>query len=84
MHFHHEHLEGLGCTLEQINEETGRRYRTPGGNVYPSITTVLGSIENKELDAWRERVGEEFANQTSRYAAGRGTRVHNKIGRAHV
>ncbi len=77
--FHHERLEGLGCTLEQINEETGRRYRTPGGNLYPSITTVLGSIENKELDAWRERVGEVHAKQVSQYAAGRGTRVHNTI-----
>lgn len=79
MHFRHEHLDGLDCTLEQINEETGRRYRTPGGNVYPSITTVLGSIKNKELEAWRERVGEEVANETSRKAASRGTRVHNAI-----
>ena len=63
MYFHHEHLDGLDCTLEQINEETGRRYRTPGGNVYPSITTVLGSIKNKELEAWRERVGNEYANK---------------------
>jgi len=79
MHFHHEHLDGLDCTLEQINEETGRRYRTPGGNVYPSITTVLGSIKNVELDAWRERVGNEYANEVSRKASGRGTRVHNAI-----
>lgn len=79
MIFRHERLEGLGCTLEQINEETGRRYRTPGGNLYPSITTVLGSAGNVELDAWRERVGEEYANEVSRKASGRGTRVHNLI-----
>lgn len=77
--FYHEHIDGLDCVLEQINEETGRRYKTPEGNLYPSITTVLGSIKNVELDAWRERVGEEFANETSRKASGRGTRVHNTI-----
>jgi genome maintenance exonuclease 1 len=77
--FNHVHLDGLDCELEQINEETGRRYKTPEGNLYPSITTVLGSIKNVELDAWRERVGEEFANETSRKASGRGTRVHNTI-----
>ena len=77
--FYHEHIDGLDCTLEQINEETGRRYKTPEGNVYPSITTVLGSIGNASLDAWRKRVGEEYANQVSRQASGRGTRVHNTI-----
>jgi genome maintenance exonuclease 1 len=77
--FNHEHLDGLDCKLEQINEETGRRYKTPEGNLYPSITTVLGSIRNDELDAWRVRVGEKEANEVSRRASGRGTRVHNLI-----
>jgi len=77
--FNHEHLDGLDCKLEQINEETGRRYKTPEGNLYPSITTVLGSIKNVELEAWRERVGEKEANEVSRKARDRGTRVHNLI-----
>jgi genome maintenance exonuclease 1 len=77
--FNHERLDGLDCKLEQINEETGRRYRTPEGNLYPSITTVLGSIQNVGLEAWRARVGEKEANEVSRKASGRGTRVHNLI-----
>jgi genome maintenance exonuclease 1 len=64
---------------KQINTPSGRRYATPDGNIYPSITTILGSQpeKKKSLAEWRARVGEEQANKISRQAAGRGTALHN-------
>jgi hypothetical protein len=68
-----------GITLPQMIRETtesGRKYFTPEGNAYPSITTVLSILGKKELMEWRRRVGEEEANKISRRAASRGTAVH--------
>lgn len=44
--------------------------------VLPSITTVLGSLENKGLDEWRRRVGEKEANRISNIAKITGTQLH--------
>jgi ATP-dependent exoDNAse (exonuclease V) beta subunit len=62
--------------IEQINSETGRRYSTPEGKHYPSVTTVLSFQEKPELAAWRKRVGEETANRISRAATTKGSKVH--------
>jgi genome maintenance exonuclease 1 len=56
--------------------ETGRKYYTPEGNAYPSITTVLSVMDKSGLLEWRKRVGEEEANRISTQAATRGTAVH--------
>lgn len=56
--------------------ETGRKYYTPEGNAYPSITTVLSVMDKSGLLEWRKRVGEEEANRISVQAATRGTAVH--------
>ena len=54
-----------------------RHYVTPNGS-YPSVTTVLGKMLDKSaLAEWRERVGDEQADFTSRLAASRGTNIHN-------
>ena len=54
-----------------------RHYITPNGD-YPSVTTVLGAMLDKSaLAEWRERVGDEQADFTSRLAASRGTNIHN-------
>ena len=68
-----------GITLPQITRkttETGRKYFTPEGNAYPSITTVLSIIGKDAIIAWRKRVGEEEANRVSQQASTRGTAVH--------
>lgn len=68
-----------GIVLPKLTRETtesGRKYFTPEGNSYPSITTVLGILSRKSISEWRKRVGEDVANQISRRAAGRGTAVH--------
>lgn len=62
--------------LTRKTTEAGRRYFTPNGDAYPSITTVLGILGKKELMEWRKRVGEEVANKIARQASGRGTAVH--------
>lgn len=56
--------------------ESGRKYYTPEGNAYPSITTVLSVMDKGALLEWRKRVGEEEANRVSKQATTRGTAVH--------
>jgi genome maintenance exonuclease 1 len=55
----------------------GRFYRTPEGNLYPSVTTVMSHASKESIKAWRERVGEEEANKISNQAATRGTKIHD-------
>lgn len=68
-----------GIILPEMVKETtpsGRKYFTPEGNAYPSVTTVLSIVGKRELMEWRKRVGEEEANRISRQASSRGTAVH--------
>jgi hypothetical protein len=68
-----------GVVLPEITRKTtesGRKYFTPEGNAYPSITTVLSVMDKDGLIEWRKRVGEEEANRISTQAATRGTAVH--------
>ena len=76
-----EHVEvDLGYSnLTTVNENNQRRYSTPSGAAYPSITTVLSILKENELFEWRRRVGEAEANRISSYASKRGTAVHSII-----
>ena len=72
---HYDH----GIILPKLTRKTtekGRRYFTPEGNTYPSITTVLSELSKDSIKAWRKRVGEEEANKISARASKRGTKVH--------
>jgi len=63
--------------LERIDSPDGRKYRTPDGNLYPSVTTVLDKMLDKSgLEEWKIAVGEEEAHRVARIAANRGTQVH--------
>ena len=64
-------------TLTRKTTESGRKYFTPDGNAYPSITTVLSILSKDAIMAWRARVGAEEANKVSRQASTRGTAVHS-------
>ena len=78
MIFEHVKLESLQFDLEAKTTENGRRYTTPDGKVYPSITTILGFNKDKtKLFEWRKRVGEEEANKIVKKSAGRGTKLHS-------
>lgn len=61
------------------DSSTGKRvYHTPDGPAN-SVTTILGSLPNPELDAWRERVGEEEADRISKEATDIGTLMHDHL-----
>jgi len=74
--FNHVKLPELDFELKAVTTEDGRRYTTPQGNVYPSITTVLSEYSKKGILEWRARVGNEQANKISTKAARRGTALH--------
>lgn len=68
-------------TVEMID---GRRiYTTDKGDKYPSITTILSNtmeLDKKNiLENWKERIGEDEANQIKENAADRGTILHDLI-----
>ena len=68
-----------GIELPKVTRETtksGRKYFTPEGNTYPSITTVLSILNKDKIMEWRKRVGEDEANKISQQASVRGTAVH--------
>jgi len=77
MNFNHVKLSELDFDLKATTTEDGRRYLTPNGNSYPSVTTVLSSYNKKAILEWRQRVGEEKANEISRKASTRGTKLHS-------
>lgn len=69
--------------IDAVTSDDGTRvYHTPDGPA-PSVTTILGSLPNPELDAWRERVGEEEANRISKEATTIGTYMHDML-EAHL
>ncbi len=72
--FKHKQID-LGYKDLTTTNKGGRKYQTPNGD-YPSITTILGKLSAKAIQAWRDRIGHEEANKISRVAAGRGTAVH--------
>ena len=76
MTFDHIKLPELDFDLEAITTESGRQYKTPKGNSYPSVTTVLSSYNKKAIYEWRARVGDEEANKISGKASRRGTALH--------
>lgn len=75
--FKHKQIDIGYEELEVLNTPNGRRYITPNGDSYASITTILGSIGKESLNEWREAVGEEEANRICHHAATRGTAMHD-------
>lgn len=53
-----------------------RWYKTPSGELYPSITSVLSSKEKPHLENWRQMLGPQKAKQETERCAARGTTVH--------
>ena len=77
MAFYNWQLPELDFDLKTTTTEQGRRYLTPNGDAYPSVTTVLSDYNKAAILEWRKRVGNEEANKISRLAENRGTRVHS-------
>jgi len=76
-----EHVESKlnydDLTAKSVKGE--RRYDTPDGKSYPSVTTVLSILSEDHIRKWRKRVGEAEANKISHRASTRGTAVHSII-----
>lgn len=74
--FNHIHKPDFPI-LRRIEDESGvRKYLTPGGMSYPSVTTVLSKLNEKQIQAWKKRVGLEEAERISKFALSVGTPVH--------
>lgn len=81
MTFNHINIDLKYDDLVSHTGESGRVYYTPDGKVYPSITTVLGHRDKDSLNEWKKRVGEQEAARVGRFAANRGTIVHDTMER---
>lgn len=62
--------------IERIDSPEGRLYKTPSGNLYPSVTSVVGILHEDHIKKWKEEVGDDVANKISAAAAKRGTLIH--------
>lgn len=75
--FNRIYVKALDFDLESKTLESGRKYFTPDGIAYPSVTTILSdSIDKSYLIEWRKRVGEEEANRITKKSSSRGTKLH--------
>jgi len=77
--FIHEQIDLGYEDLEAKTTSSGRKYQTPTGKQYPSVTTVLSILSEEAIQKWRARVGAEEANKISHRASTRGTAVHEII-----
>lgn len=73
------HVPHEFAKLSRTNDDGVRKYLTPTGEKYPSVTTVLSSYGAEGIAKWRARVGEAEANKISTRAANRGTSLHSAL-----
>lgn len=66
-------------TLRRKNENGKRVYYDNDDNRYESVTNVVGYVDQKGLQEWRDNVGEDVANYVSRKAMNIGTKMHNMV-----
>ena len=75
--FKHQELNLGYSDLQSTTTDSGRKYVTPDGNSYPSITTILSSKGNPAIEAWKKRVGEAEAARISKVATTIGNALHD-------
>ena len=68
---------GLSFNIQHETRNGKRYYETPSGELYPSITSILGEFSKASILKWRKRVGETEANRISTKASRQGTAVHS-------
>lgn len=74
-----EHSGLLIDDIPTINKNGQRFYKVDNDRIYPSITTILGSVEKPGLVDWRNSLGDKAADKEMKRAADRGTAVHSMI-----
>ena len=72
-------LDKSGLPKTKGKNVNGFRFYEIDGKAYPSVTSVLGIRKKKELQEWRDKIGEDVANWEMRRAARRGTAVHRLV-----
>lgn len=73
-HFLHDPIPLID--MDTVSIDGKRYYKTPDGQLYPSVTTVTSSFKKQYIEEWKARVGEQEANRISRKATTRGTALH--------
>lgn len=65
--------------LVETIEDGPRRYTTPQGKVYPSVSTIMGYSPEKDaaISRWKKRVGEKNADHIRNTASQFGNSLHN-------
>lgn len=68
----------VNTPIVTVDESTGsRRYRTPSGEYYQSVTKFISDNWDKSfLDKWKKRIGDGKAKSESLRATDRGQRLH--------
>lgn len=74
--FNHLQIPALPKIIQDTKPNGKRYYTTPDGNIYPSVTTVLGGKPKPHLEAWRTMLGSKKADKETKRCADRGTAVH--------
>ncbi len=69
-----DEITGFDLPTQTINGK--RHYITPEGHAYPSVTTVLSTMNSDAIEKWKQSVGAEQAAKISTQASKRGTAVH--------
>jgi len=65
--------------LKRKNENGHRVYYDEDNNRYHSVTNVVGSIDQKGLDEWREKVGKDVADYVAIRSGITGTKLHKIV-----
>ena len=65
--------------LREKRIEGKRHYISPSGITLPSVTTVLSTMDEDGIKAWKARVGETEANRVSTRALSNGVELHSII-----
>lgn len=65
--------------LIRVDTPQGRKYTTPEGRSYISVTTLLNSLADPGIERWEANVGPERAEAIRKYSTDRGTFVHHQI-----
>jgi len=75
--FTHVDIQELPKIIQKTKSDGTRKYQVPGGNEYPSVTTILGAKEKPWLEEWRQMLGPKNAAKETKRCSDRGTAVHN-------
>lgn len=67
--------------IESRDLETGRVYVIEDGLLYPSITTTLSILSDKDIHRWQNRVGIKKANEITNRASIGGESLHSMVER---